>query len=82
MKKLMTSTASEQDKVNSLFALDIISMAKTHLMYATFQMFRNGIESMDIKCPMVKANLRLLCQVYALYELLQDSTANYETGYF
>jgi len=37
---------------------------------------------METKCSNLKGNLRNLARVLALYELLQDSTGLYETGYF
>jgi hypothetical protein len=51
-------------------------------MYVTFNLFRRGIQNLKTTDPKIKENLNLLCQLMGLYELLQDSAALYETGYF
>jgi len=57
-------------------------MAHAHIMYVTFNIFLNHIETHGYKCPKIKENLKNLARIYALTELLQDSVPLYETGFF
>jgi hypothetical protein len=57
-------------------------MTQSHFMYITFKNFRNVIDRPTIKCPKIKENIKNLCIIYALSELLKDNSANYESGYF
>jgi hypothetical protein len=83
MQRINTSKASENEKVNTIFAMDIINMAHSHMMYVTFKLFREKFEKTEpFKCPNVTANMILLAKLYGLWEILQDSAALYETGFF
>jgi len=42
-KKLNSSNASENEKTNNLFAVDIISMTRAHILYVTFKNFKDAI---------------------------------------
>ena len=57
-------------------------MTKSHIMYVTFLTFRDSIEKSNLKCPKVKENLNNLCKLFALNELMTDSSSCYEAGYF
>lgn len=81
-KKIEGSTAALEEKTNSLFAVEIVSMVRAHLTYATFHVFYTEIKALKTKDPKIKENLFLLCQILGLYELLNDSAVLYETGYF
>lgn len=81
-KKLFNSKHSENENINSLFAVDVVQMAHSHIMYVTFKYFIASIESTGFKCPNIKASLYNLAKIYALTELQQDCAALYETGYF
>lgn len=81
-KKMDQSTASVNEKVNALFAVDIVSMLGSHISYVTFKMFKDVITNLKSKCPKMKENLTLLCALLGVYELYQDNIANYESGYF
>lgn len=48
--KLGSSKASEVENVNSLYAVDIVSMAHSHMMYVTFKIFREYIDKTQFKC--------------------------------
>jgi Acyl-CoA oxidase len=57
-------------------------MTKSHIMYVTFLTFRDGIKQMNTKDPKIQENLYNLCKLFALNELMIDSSACYETEYF
>ncbi|CDW74570.1 acyl-oxidase family protein [Stylonychia lemnae] len=82
MEKYMTTEATENEKLNSLLAIDILPMVKAHVMYTTFRHFRQGIESNGFKCENLKKHFRNLCRLYALNELTQDNQSLYECGFF
>lgn len=81
-KKLASSSADDQEKINSIFAMEVLGMTKAHFMYLTYKTFKDFLNTYKFKCPKVKENLTYLAMVYALTELQKDSTANYECGYF
>lgn len=76
---------SDNERVHSLFAVDIVAMAQAHIMYIVFKLFRKAIEDGEhkIKCNGIKKNLTLLLRLFALYDIQnQDSSTLYEAGYF
>ncbi len=52
-KKLNSSTASENEKTNSLFGIDTVSLALTHIAYSTFLSFYTKVHDKSIKDPKV-----------------------------
>ena len=44
MKKLTESKASQNEKSNSLFAVDTVEMSRAHITYSTFNIFKTEIE--------------------------------------
>jgi acyl-CoA oxidase len=70
---------SENEKTHSLAAVDLVSMAQSHILYLAFQIYRKQIAS--VKCPNLKGHLEDLGRLYALTELQQDSAACYESGF-
>jgi hypothetical protein len=72
MEDLMKSKDSENEKVNSVFAIDIVSMATAHVMYTTFYQFKNGAET-TVKCGNLKNHLKTLLRLYAVNELIKDN---------
>ena len=68
--------------MNSLYGIEVVSMAHSHIMYLTFKYFMQSIEQSVSKCPHIKENLLNLAKLYALSEIHNDSSALYETGYF
>lgn len=57
-------------------------MTYSHIMLVVFTTFKSSIEQMNTKCPKIKENLEHLCKLFALNELMKDSAACYEAGYF
>ena len=56
-------------------------MSRAHIMFVTFNIFKSELEE-KVECPQAQEHMRLLCKIFGLYELMNNSTANYETGYF
>jgi hypothetical protein len=54
-------------------------MAHSHIMYVTFKIFREAIAK--LKCGGLKAVMSNLARTYALYEIMQDSSPLFETGF-
>ena len=57
-------------------------MVKSHVIYATFRHFREGIENNDFKCEVLKSHLRDLCRLFAIYDLTSDNQILYEQELF
>lgn len=75
------SNSNKKDKVNSLFALDIVKASEEHTKLQTFVLFKQAIND-DIKCPQNQINLKKLCALYGLAFLMKDCKNCYECGYF
>jgi hypothetical protein len=75
---------SENERVHSLFAVDIVSMTHAHIIYVLFKIFRGSVEDpATFKCPNLRGHMLDLVRIMALHELTtQDSSSNYEAGYF
>lgn len=62
---------SENERVHTLFAVDIVAMTHAHIIYMTFKIFVESIEQPGaFKCPNLKENLRNLARMFALNELI------------
>jgi hypothetical protein len=63
---------SENERVNTLFAVDIVQMAQSHMIYVAFKIFREAIENpATFKCPNLRTHMLNLARVFAIHELLQ-----------
>ena len=81
--KLMNeSTAHTKEKENEIFAIDIARMTRLHLIYVTFRMGRQNLESHEFTDQKVKTYLMTSLKVFALKQLLIDSQGLYESGFF
>lgn len=76
----LNSDASNMQKLNSLLAVDLVQMAKAHIVYVVFKSFRHEIEH-SIKCPQLKENMTNLAKLYALHDLVNDNTSLYDMGF-
>jgi hypothetical protein len=81
-RRMALSSASESEKTNTHFGVEIVQMSRAHIMYLSFKLFKDTIEQTKFMCQKLKENLKLMCILNGLYELSQDSVANFETGYF
>lgn len=78
---LRESKASQKEKENDLFALDVNKMIRLHTVYVIFKISRQSIEAF----PWVDMNakrLPLTClRIFALHHLRLDNQSLYESGY-
>lgn len=82
LQKLADSKENHKVKVNELFAQDIIQMNRAHMMYLSFVIFRQEIETRPFKDKAIKPLMELLGKIFALKQLSIDASACYETGFF
>lgn len=68
--------------VNSLFAVDLVELCWAHIRYLTFFLFRQNLETSNLKCQNLKKILTDLCMLYGLSQIKIDSSVCYQTGYF
>ena len=66
LQKLADSKESHKIKVNDLFAQDIIQMNRAHMMYLSFVIFRQEIETRPFKDKAIKPLMELLGKIFAL----------------
>ena len=69
--RLATAKISENEKVNSVFAVDIVAMAHAHIMYVTFSAFKKGVTGDQyFGCQNLKKHLSTLAKLFGVYELI------------
>ena len=76
------STASNKEKENEIFALDVARMTRLHLIYVSFRMARERLDSSELKDQNIKHFLEVGIKTFALKQLLLDNSGLYENGYF
>ena len=81
MSLMASNKKSEFEKVNSLYALDIVKMTHLHMMCMTFKIVLNFLDYHEFGCSKVKHHMTNLARVFALNELINDSVPLYETGF-
>lgn len=59
------SQEPEVEKINAIYAQDIVRMAHSHIMYVTFKIFRDTLGS--YKCPNVRLHMENIARLYALH---------------
>ena len=73
MGRFAADPASNEEKMTTIYATEIIDMTKAHLQYLSYKMFKDGIEKEGFKCHETKNQIRALCKVYGLNYLRQNS---------
>ena len=76
------SNASDLEKTNTLFALEIDSAAKLHMEYMIVQVARDYYRNHTFNDTRIRPILDLLIQIFAVKLLMKDSEGLYETGFF
>lgn len=76
-----SSQENNKKKDNEVFQQARLTMVKAHMKAVQFNVFRQQIKE-KVTDPKVKGYLELLAVISALDELLSDSGAIYDTGYF
>lgn len=82
MKLLESSNAPDKTKENELFNMEIQSMTKAHFKLLCFTLFRQHYENHNFKSKNIIKHVRLLQRIFCLNEIIEDSQALYESGYF
>ena len=42
-KKITSSTATDNEKMNTLYGVEIVGMSRAHIMYLTFKLFKESL---------------------------------------
>lgn len=79
---MKSNSASKKEQENEIFALDIARMTRLHLIYLSFKLARDRLDSHPVKDPKIKVYLEAGCKIFALKQLTLDHQSLYENGYF
>ena len=79
---MANSTASEVEKVNDLFAVQILRMVKVHIQLCAFMMAKEYVTKHKFTDPNIPPLLLLLIRTFALKQLLTNTQGLFECGYF
>lgn len=79
---IVASKQSEKAKDNEVFAKAKTVMAQYHLEYLSFKIFRNCINEHQFKDPNVKELYVLMGNIHALHNIVNDSGAIFDAGFF
>ena len=79
---MKASSASNKEKENEIFAIDVARMTRLHLIYVTFKMAHDRIKASNFQDPAVKSLVELGIKIFALKQLNLDYQSLYECGYF
>ena len=79
---MTNSEAPSKTKQNELFALDVNTMTRYHLIYIMFERARNMLQARLIKDENVRTAFMRCFSNFALKQLSLDSVPLYETGFF
>jgi hypothetical protein len=80
IKRMGESNASKTDKTNTVFGLDIVTMAHLHIKFILFKIMKNM--TADIHCEKLRGHMYNLCTLIGLTFLQEYKTNGYESGYF
>ena len=58
MMRYASDPANDLDKMNLTFGSEIVDMTRSHLLYLSFKMFKEGIESLNVTCTKIQPLLR------------------------
>jgi hypothetical protein len=79
---LAASSATEKEKQNELYAIEVQKMTKYHLIYIMFVIAKNNYKNHKFADQRIPEILDVLLKVFALKQLVEDPQALYECGYF
>lgn len=78
---MQASKASESEKTNEIFAMEIDKVSKYHIGYIMFSLCRDKVRNNTFKDANVLKVLETLLKIYALKQILIDTSALYEIGF-
>ena len=76
------SSASQQEKTNEIFALDVLRLTRLHTEFNVIRMARESYKDQAFTDSRIKPLLDLMLKICALKMLMKDSEGLYETGFF
>jgi len=79
---LQESNATASEKTNDIFAIEVERASRNHICYMMFSLTIDAFKAKQFKDPGVKAVLENLLKVFALKQILSDSTGLYDSGFF
>ena len=79
---MKASTASNKEKENDIFALDIGHIVRLHLIYLSFKISKDHLAASTFKDNKIRTHLENGCKIFALKQLILDSRSLYESGFF
>ena len=79
---LNTSKATDKEKQNELYAIEVQKMTKYHLIYIMFVIATSNYKNHKFTDQRIPEILDVLLKVFALKQLVEDPQALYECGFF
>ena len=79
---MSTSSATELEKTNDVFAIEIANATKLHLEYLILQMVNDFCKNFSFNDTRISHILDILLKTVAVKMLLKNSESLYETGFF
>ena len=79
---MAASPATDQEKTNDLFAVDILLASKLHIEYIIIRLARQYYKDHTFADTRIRPILDLLIKVVAVKMLMKDSDGLFETGYW
>lgn len=84
------NTVERERKVSKLskkqfiqeYALDTVALGTEHIKFITFLLFKQRVNSQEIKCNNLRLHMSNMCMLYGLDMLNNDSRGCFESGYF
>jgi len=79
---MAANKATDQEKTNDIFAVDIIATTTLHIQLKMFTLARQYYKDHDFTDLRIKPILDMMLRVTAIKMLMKDSEGLYETGFF
>jgi hypothetical protein len=79
---LDSSKLSQKEKTNEVFSLEVEKMVRHHLTYVMYMMALEIVQKNEFKDNKCREVLELVIKVYAINQIMSDTQALYECGFF
>ena len=79
---MSSSNASDGEKKNDIFAIDIQLATKLHIEFSVFRLARQYYKDHTFTDSRIRPILDLLLKVFTVKMLMKDSEGLYESGFF
>ena len=81
-KLISSDEAPKNVKENEIYALDIARMTRVHMIYLTFKLARERIETAQVNSPNILKYAEVCIKIFAMKQILLDHKSLYESGFF